>query len=319
MDIAAEIKKAKPHLAASSIKNYTIPIQKVCAALDGKNTLDCLDKIRDTKKVLKFLEDKKDTTKRNYLNALAVMLQIDDDFETDDAFKEYSEVRDELNEKLKEKRSTGEKTDKQKKNWLTEEEYDEILAKYESMFKKKKILTSKPDELTKHEIQKIQDYVLLKLYKSIPSRNDFATIKILSQREYNKIKNKNIDDNLLITARDGYYFVINSWKTKKTTEDKRRINVPLPLQKLLKLLILKKNNPDYLFHNTRSKPLSRNGLTKLFNAIFKQFYPDKQISTSLLRHMFLSEKYGKIAAEMKEDAKLLAHSSSTQKDYIKTD
>ena len=63
MNIAQELKKAKPHLAPSSIKNYTIPIQKVCEALDGSNLLDCLDKIRNTKKVLEFLDSKKDTTK----------------------------------------------------------------------------------------------------------------------------------------------------------------------------------------------------------------------------------------------------------------
>ena len=50
MNIAEELKKIKPHLAKSSITNYVIPIKKVCEALDGKTTLDCIDKIKDHKK-----------------------------------------------------------------------------------------------------------------------------------------------------------------------------------------------------------------------------------------------------------------------------
>jgi len=319
MDIAKELKRAKPHLAESSIKNYTIPIEKVCAAMDGQTSLDCLDKIRDTKKVLEYLKDFKPTTKRNYLNALVVMLQVDKDFEDTDAFKIYSEERDEINLKLKEESSSGEKTQKQKDNWLTPEEYDDILNKYELTLKKKKIFTAKSQDLDKGELRLLEEYILLKLYQQIPSRNDFATLRVVSQREYNKLKKSNTKENLLITSREGYYFIINSWKTKKKPEDKRRINVPISLQKLLKLLIHKKNTPEYLFHDTRGKPLSRNGLSKLFNTIFKKFYPEKKISTSMLRHMYLSNKYGKVVEDMKADAELLAHSTSTQKDYIKTD
>ena len=319
MNIAEELKKIKPHLAESSIKNYVIPIQKVCKALDGNTTLDCIDKIKDHEKVMDFLKDKKDTTKRNYLNALIVMLQIEKDFEKDKVFNLYSEERDELNKKIKELNGNGEKTDKQKKNWITEEEYQEILDKYESMLKKKKIFSAKPGDITQSEIRLLEEYILLRLYEQIPSRNDFARLKILSTREYNKIKNKENEENMLITARDGYYFIINSWKTKKNDEDKRRINVPLSIQKLLKLLIHKKNNPEYLFHDSRGNPLTRNGLTKLLQTIFKKFYPDKSVSTSLLRHMYLSNKYGKVLDEMKDDAELLAHSTSTQKEYIKTD
>ena len=50
MNIAEELKRIKPHLAKSSIRNYEIPIQKVCKALDGSTTLDCIDKIKDHKK-----------------------------------------------------------------------------------------------------------------------------------------------------------------------------------------------------------------------------------------------------------------------------
>jgi hypothetical protein len=37
----------------------------------------------------------------------------------------------------------------------------------------------------------------------------------------------------------------------------------------------------------------------------------------MLRHIFLTDKYGKTLDDQKKDAKDMAHSSSMQKDYIK--
>ena len=116
--------------------------------------------------------------------------------------------------------------------------------------------------------------------------------------------------------RDKYYFIINKWKTKKDETDRRRIDVPADIKKVLKLLI-KKQKGDYLFTNKNGTPLKRNGLTKYLQGIFKKFYPEKNISTSMLRHIYLTSKYGDVKEEMKKDAELLAHSVEQQKSYIK--
>jgi hypothetical protein len=39
----------------------------------------------------------------------------------------------------------------------------------------------------------------------------------------------------------------------------------------------------------------------------------------MLRHIFLSSKYGNTLEEMKEDSSAMGHSVSQQKDYIKID
>ena len=60
-------------------------------------------------------------------------------------------------------------------------------------------------------------------------------------------------------------------------------------------------------------PLSQvNSMTKLFNKIF-----GKRISSSALRHIFLSDKYGDTVKDMKEDAEKMGHTVETQKTYIK--
>ena len=98
--------------------------------------------------------------------------------------------------------------------------------------------------------------------------------------------------------------------------DRRRIDVPNDIKKVLKLLIGKQKG-DYLFTNKNGSPLQRNGLTKHLQTIFKKFYPNKNVSSSMLRHIYLTSKYGDVKEEMKKDAELLAHSGSMQQQYIK--
>ena len=49
---------------------------------------------------------------------------------------------------------------------------------------------------------------------------------------------------------------------------------------------------------------------------FKE-YTGKNISSTLLRHIYLSEKYGETLKEMKKDADIMGHSMDMQKDYVK--
>ncbi len=314
MDLKEQILSVKPHLAEGSIKNYKISLQKLHERMFDTKIINNLNWLEDSDKVLEELKDYTPTTKRNYLNSVIVFSQAHDDkFEDTDYFKEYTEVRDSINKDLREKASSGEKTDKQKKNWITKDEYNNILSTYKKHFTKNKIFSR---DIDKDDIRLIQEYALLKLYQQLPSRNDYATIKIISPREYQKIKKNNLTENYLVTDRDTYYFILNNWKTKKDENDRRRIDVPADIKKVLKLLISKREG-KYLFTNKNGTPLKRNGLTKYLQAIFKRFYPDKSVSSSMLRHIYLTEKYGEIKAAMKKDAELLAHSSGTQQQYIK--
>ena len=43
----------------------------------------------------------------------------------------------------------------------------------------------------------------------------------------------------------------------------------------------------------------------------------KKIGASMLRHSYLSSKYGGLIKEQEKDAKLMSHNLMTQKDYIK--
>lgn len=58
---------------------------------------------------------------------------------------------------------------------------------------------------------------------------------------------------------------------------------------------------------------SVNSITRILNKVF-----GKKVGSSMLRHIYLSSKYGNVSKEMKEDAKIMGHSTEVQKNtYIK--
>ena len=75
---------------------------------------------------------------------------------------------------------------------------------------------------------------------------------------------------------------------------------------------VKSNPTDYLLFSSNQQKLTSPQVTRMLNKLF-----GKNTSTDLLRHIYLTNKYGKLQAEMAEDAKDMSHSSSTQALYIK--
>ena len=53
-------------------------------------------------------------------------------------------------------------------------------------------------------------------------------------------------------------------------------------------------------------------MIRILNKVF-----GRKVSSSMLRHSYLSSKYAKINEEQKEDADAMGHSTGMQKDYIK--
>ena len=74
-----------------------------------------------------------------------------------------------------------------------------------------------------------------------------------------------------------------------------------------------------LFTTSTGNELSRNALSQLLLKT-SQKYMGKNISTTMLRKIYLSSKYANVKEEMKKDAKIMGHSVSTQQNvYVKND
>jgi hypothetical protein len=193
-----------------------------------------------------------------------------------------------------------EKNAKQEKNWLSPEEikkfYEPLEVKAKSMLSNKTIL----DEST------IMDYLLVSLLggviKGLPPRRS---------QDYTEMKIKNYDPKV-----DNYYkggkFYFNVYKTAKTY-GLQVLDIPAEFNTILKKWI-KKNENTYLLYSSNDNKLTSPQITKMFNKIF-----NKKVSTSMLRHIFLSDKYEDIPAltKMQDLAKDMGHSVSQSMEYIK--
>ena len=94
-------------------------------------------------------------------------------------------------------------------------------------------------------------------------------------------------------------FVFNIYKTKNTY-NQQVVDVPEELNAILKLWIkLKPNGSEYLLINLQTNAkIKSSDMTKLL----KQVFQNEHIGVSVLRNVFLSEKYSGLMEDLKKDA-----------------
>jgi len=297
-----DISKSRPNLKSNTVKQYTVNLNKLKKIYES----DDYDFLSNAKDVMNKLKDKHYLSQRNTLNAIIVfLLALNKDKKYDELIEEYSKLRDELNDKYSEEQSSGVISDKQSKNFSTTEEVYEMINKMGDdlkSIKKKKI-----EDITKKEMQLLQAYTLFNIYARMPFRNDVAGMTAIKKSEYNKLSNEEKkENNYLVVEKNGLFFVLNKYKTAKKYEE---LDLPIEDQALKKILryYLKINGMGVLFKTSTGKPITRTELSKILIKYSKQ-YLGKSISTTLLRKIYLSSKYGDMKKELEKDNKVMGHS-----------
>ena len=129
--------------------------------------------------------------------------------------------------------------------------------------------------------------------------------------DYSEMKIRNYD-----VKTDNYYkgnkFFFNKYKTVKSYGT-QSIEVPKQLNDLLKKWI-KINERDYMLYSSNGNKINPPQITRILNKIF-----GKKISTSMLRHIYLTDTYKNIHEinKMENLAKDMGHSVTTAMEYIK--
>jgi integrase len=297
-----------------------------------------LDFLKDVKKIKETLtgnnwgikNDKSisNNTIKNYLNAIIAVLKLSD---KKNDLDDYIEYRNELQEDYNDGVNSHKKSQKQTENWITMDEWTDVLKKMKLNIKNNNLWDKDYSSLgesnhkrgstkLERDYLSLQNFILMSLYRYLPPvRNDYEKMPVITQKEYRQLSEddkketnylvKKMSDNTL-------YFVMNEYKTKKKYGEKK-INIPPNLAKLLRKW-LKINKSAYLFVDTKGTPLSSNKITKYLTSVFKE-HTGKNVSSTLLRHIYLSAKYGDTLKEMEKDADIMGHSVDMQKDYIKKD
>ncbi len=309
-----EIKTARPNLKPNTVKQYETNLNKLKKIFDSDN-FDFLD---DPENVMGKIEELHYTTQRNFLNAIIVLLMaLNSDEKYDKLLKEYGDLRDDFNNKYDEENKSGIISDKQSKNFATIEEVYEMINKMGAELKP--IKKKKKDDITKKEMNLLQAYVLFSIYSKYPMRNDVSEMEAISKRDYNKLKEEDKKSkNYLVVHKNGMFFVLNKYKTSKKYEE-LKIEIDDPQVKKLLRYFIRINGMGVLFKSSTGKPLTRIEISKTLLKYSQKYMKKNQaISSTLMRKIYLSSKYGDMKKELEKDNQIMGHSKEVALDtYVK--
>ena len=311
-NIQESIQKSRPTLKTNTIKQYEINLNKLKKIFDtdSYNFLEKPNNVMDKISHLHY------TSQRNHLNAIIVLLSaLNTNEKYDKLLEEYGKIRDELNDKYSEEQKSGVISEKQSKNFTTIEEVYKMIDKMGEELKPIKKKTK--DQMISREKALLQVYTLFNIYSRMPMRNDVAGMEAIQKRTYNKLsEEEKKEKNYLVVEKSNLFFVLNKYKTAKKYEE---LKLPIEDKQLRKLLryYIKINGLGVLFKSSTGNPLTRNALTQLLIKTSKK-YMGKSISTTLLRKIYLSSKYGDMKKELEKDNKVMGHSTGVALDtYVK--
>jgi len=276
------IKSKRDTLSASSLTTYASILKNLYTKVFDDTEYD-MKKFDNTKKVLEYLKDVPPNKRKTTLSAL-VIITSDKDYR--DAM--LSDVRDYNADISKQK-----KTDQQEENWIEQKEIMDTITDH----KNNANLLYKKKTLTPSDLQQIQNYIILCVVSGMyiaPRRS----------KDWTDFRIKNIDKNIHNFIEKNN-LVFTSYKTAKAY-GRQDIALPPPLKKILNKWI-SVNPTDYLFFDINFKPLTSVKLNQRLNKIFG----NKKISTSMLRHFFLTDEFADTINQKKKINKIMAEMGSS--------
>ena len=285
--IEDKIKEKRPNLNSSSLKTYVSILFNLHKKLDPDG--ETLDWFNDDVKILDFLKEKTPQTRKTVLSALFVLtgnenyqkLMIDDCKHTNEMYKSQK------------------KSQKEEENWMSSTEIKEV---YDDLYQRVNLMFSQ---------KLIADYTTINNYILLGCLGGISGIAPRRSKDYTEMKIKNY------TNQDNFYkagkFYFNVYKTAKEYGE-QIIDVKQKAPEFFKILNkwVKINPTEYLLFSSNQQKLTSPQITRMLNKLL-----GKNVSSSMLRHIYLTEKYGDIQNEMEMDAKEMSHSKSTQAEYIK--
>ena len=305
------IKDKRPSLKASSIDLYVRNMRKLAELSEVK--FENVDFLNYPKKIASLLITKSLHTRKTYYASIVVVLMaIDGD---EDIIEIYRTEMDALQEFYAKEKNNNTKSKKMEDNWVEYTDMLDIMNKLRKNVAHEGIFTK--TEPSKKDMALAQQLVIASLYLLEPEDNPPVRLnyimEIIKEKDYKKI-NEPSKNYLVVKSRNNKYFAFNDYKTSGTYKDKE-IKVGKKLNTLLNNW-LKINKSGYLLLNNKDEPLTSNGLTKALNKIFKG--TGKNISASMIRHSYLSYRYGASTEDKKIIAEAMLHSVGEQNGYVKT-
>jgi hypothetical protein len=289
------IMERKSKISPNSLKAYVSTLKNLFYKVYPKDDFD-LKKFSNTKTILTYLKDVDSNKRKSILAALLTVC-------VDDKCDDYRKVMMEDSVKNAIEKKAQKKSDREEENWVEDSELMSIIKDAEDYFND----FFKMKAPTMQQYQKAQNFVILALttgkYGLSPRRSlDWVLMKW--RNSFNK------DDNIF-TGKD---FIFNKFKTVKYL-GVQKLSVPLALRKILTRWVSRiPDGVDTILFDTSLKPLTNVTLNQRLGKIF-----GKKVSTSMLRHFYVTNEYKNLPAlqELSENAEAMGHSLEQHLEYIK--
>ena len=263
-------------------------------SLNGKKDFTSLEFLKHTDKLDKIISTYAVSTQKSlYATIGSVSSIIPNKFGYEKTFAFFEKK---MAESMK-KPVSNKKTEKQEENWLTWQQIINVRNNLEPTIRDSFSIALR--------------WFILCLYTDIPPRrNEDYQYMFVVKKESDAISE---DKNYLIL--NDMNFIFNRYKTSRTYGE-QRIAIPKELQKhLLTYLDLHPSSSKEMFPllvNAEGNAFAQvNSLTQVINSIFGM-----NIGVSMIRHIYLTDKYSKTVDDMKQDSESMAHSTLQQKAYI---
>ena len=218
--------------------------------------------------------------------------------------------------RIKDAEAPNTRTAKQEENWLT---WDAVEAKQKESAEEVAKFSAKKS-LSPSEYEKLLQHLILALYTEQAPRRNQDFLDMLIVKKYNLTLPKDVNYLDLATGT----FIFNKYKTAKkygtTTIEispkvMKAINLYLKFHPLWKGVVKRQNNPvKLLVSHEGGGIVAVNAITRILNKVF-----GKKVGSSMLRHIYLTSKYGDTLTEQKKDSVEMAHGLNLQRAYIKTE
>jgi len=289
--IRAALKEQRPNLSDSSLRTYSSVLSNCYKAVYPKDDAIDIKKFSNDGVFLKHI-----ATMPHPSTLLAGLVVL----------TKNAEYQKAMNKKIVEHKSDEQnqtKNDKQKESMIPKEEVQTALNK----LKVQADHIYKTKDTSAKAMNTLCNYILLCLASGIymePRRSlDWTEMKI-----------KNKDDALNFYDSKTGTFIFNKYKTAKVYNQQTE-KVPIELKKILDKWC-KYNPNDFMLFNTKGGKLTSPNIATRLNEIFA-----KKISTSALRHIYVSHKYANMPSlkDLQETASAMGNSPMQMLAYLKKD
>jgi len=282
-------------------------------SLNNKTSFKNLAWLKNTEEIDKRLAEFAPSTQRGYVAAIvSVLTPVKDKPAYKRTYKHYYETMMKGSKEARETKPEG-KTKKQEENWADWAEVQKMKSDLREDVSKR---VGGRKHITPSDYEALLKCVVLSLYTDTqPRRNqDYMDMYVVKKYSDDLPRDRNY---LVLESKMPTKFVFNKYKTAKkygtqvvdipNTEEAPLGDTILTYLKHHPLNGAKTREFKFLVAHDGSALNSVNAITRILNKVF-----GKRIGSSMLRHIYITGKYGDLKTEMEKDAEAMGHSVKEQ-------